>query len=89
MSSVTTNSEAAIFSRLIDAAGSDLTPDVARHILNINFSDADRSRMHELVTKNQDGDVSEEEQTELENYNHVGDLLSLWHSKARTVLKAS
>ena len=45
--------------------------------------------MHELVVKNQEAKLSPEEQAELENYNHVGDLLSLWHSKARRALNQS
>jgi len=87
MSSVTVNSEAAIFGRLLDAAKEDLTPDLARHILNINFSESDRARMHELLVKNQELELHSEEKEELDNYNHVGDLLSLWHSKARIALK--
>lgn len=87
MSSVTVNSEAAIFGRLLESANEDLTPELARHILNINFPDADRDRMHELVAKNQDVELGADEKEELDNYNHVGDLLSLWHSKARIALR--
>ena len=83
------NSEAAIFGRLIDAESDKLTPELARHILTIDFPKQDRTRMHELVVKNQDGNLTAEEQAELENYNHVGDLLSLWHSKARRALNQS
>lgn len=87
MSSVIANSEAAIFGRLLDAAKEDLTPDLARHILNINFCDSDRARVHDLVVKNQDGELTPDEQAELDNFNHIGDLLSLWHSKARIALQ--
>ena len=87
MSSVTVNSEAAIFGRLLDAAKENLTSDLARHILTINFPDADRARMRALVVKNQEVELNPDEREELDNFNHVGDLLSLWHSKARIALK--
>lgn len=87
MSCVTVNSEAAIFGRLLDVANENLTPELARHVLCINFPASDRARMHELVVKNQEVELTPDEQEELDNYNHVGDLLSLWHSKARIALK--
>ena len=58
MSSVTVNSEAAIFGRLLDAAKENLTSDLARHILTINFPDADRARMRALVVKNQEVELA-------------------------------
>ena len=81
------NSEAAIFGRLLDVQSEHLTPDLARHILALNFTTQDRARIHELIVKNQQGQLTPDEQAELDNYNHVGDLLSLWHSKARVAMK--
>lgn len=83
------NSEAAIFGRLIDLESKNLTPEVAQSILRMSFPESDRARMQELASKSQEGTLTLHEQVELENYNRVGDLLSLWHSKARLVLKKS
>lgn len=89
MSTVASNSEAAIFGRLMQLDRHDLTPELAQHILNISFPSDDRDRINELAAKSRDGTLGAEEQRELENYNLVGDLLALWHSKARRSLKQS
>ena len=82
------SSEAAIFARIWDAAGGGLTPELARHVLRLGFSEQDKARMHELAVKNQEGRISEELQ-ELDNYIKVGDLLAIMQSKARVRLKKS
>jgi hypothetical protein len=89
MDTVTRNSEAAIFGRLIQAEKDNLSPELAHCILKISFAPEDRERMNELAEKARTGKLLAEEQRELENYNLVGDLLALWHSKARRSLKAS
>ncbi len=52
--------EAAIWARVIHPNG-ELTPQVARTILQLEFSEADRQRMHELSEKAQEGALSAEE----------------------------
>ncbi len=79
-------SEAAIFSRLIEAEQDDLSPDLARHILSLQLSGKDERRIDLLLAQATDGTLTELEREELENLNHVADLISLWHSKARRVL---
>lgn len=79
-------SEAAIFGRLIEAEQEDLSPNLARHILSLQLSRKDERRIDELVPRAADGTLTPEEREELENLNHVADLLSLWHSKARRAL---
>ncbi len=80
------NSEAAIWERVIHPNG-ELTPQNARAILEIDFTDEDRERMHELAIKNQRGKLSPEEEADIDNFCRVGNLLSILHSKARRVLK--
>jgi hypothetical protein len=81
-------SEAAIFSRLLDVENSDdLSPELAKHILSLKLSPRDDRRFDELLPKAQSGSLSAEEQAELDNLNHVADVLSLWHSKARRALR--
>jgi hypothetical protein len=59
---------------------------LARHILQLGFSQEDRARMHELAVKNQEGRISAEELDELDNYIKVGDLLAILRLKARNAL---
>ncbi len=81
------NSEAAIFARLWDARETGLSPELARHVLKLQFLDEDKARMHELAVKNQEGKLSPQEQEELDNFVKVGDLVAILQSKARKVLK--
>lgn len=83
----TSASEAAIFSRVFADGRRSLTPELARHILTLEFSDDDKDRMHELAVKNQEGRVSPEELRELDNYIKVADLIAILQSKARKFLR--
>lgn len=80
-------SEAAIFSRLWESEEGELSPALARHIVKVRFSKKDRSRMHELALKNQEGCLVPRERRELDNYIKVGDLIAILQSKARRLLK--
>jgi hypothetical protein len=86
MSTVTGNSHAAIFGRLIESERDDLTPDLARYFLRLAFPVQDRERVNELAAKSREGSLSVEERNELEGYNLAGDVLALWQSKARRAL---
>lgn len=80
-------SEAAIFSRLVETEQVELSPELAHHILSLRLSPKDEQRFDELLPKARSGDLTAAEQAELDNLNHIADLLSLWHSKARRVLQ--
>jgi len=84
----TSTSEAAIFSRIFADGRRSLTPELARHILTLEFNDDDKARMHELAVKNQEGRVSPEELRDLDNYIKVADLVAILQSKAREFLRA-
>ena len=83
----TANHESAILSRLIQPENSDLRPEVAEYLLDLNFRPADLDRMNELAEKAAAGALSEDESGELEGYNHVGHFLALLQSKARLSVK--
>jgi hypothetical protein len=85
--SINNASEAAIFSRVFVDGRQSLTPELARHILTLEFSDDDKSRMHELAVKNQAGQISPEELQDLDNYIKVADLVAILQSKARKFLR--
>lgn len=89
MSTTTSNHEAAIFGRLLQAEKGDLPPELARYVLEIGFAQEDHDRMNQLAAKARVAALAAEEQRELENYNLVGDVLALWHSKARRSLQRS
>jgi hypothetical protein len=79
--------EAAIFLRVWD--GRPLTPEIARHVLRLAFSEQDKGRMHELAVKNQEGALTPEEARELDSFLAVGDLLAILQSRARAVLRGA
>jgi hypothetical protein len=84
---VSRRNEGAIFARLWETGNGGLSPELARHILQLGFSDEDKARMHELAVKNQEGRIVAEEQDELDSYIKVGDLLAILQSKARKALE--
>jgi hypothetical protein len=49
MSTINSNSEAAIFGRLLQREKHDLSPDLAEYILNLGFAEDDRDRINELA----------------------------------------
>jgi hypothetical protein len=79
--------EGAIWSRLLRPAGETLSPEAARSILGLEFSQEDKERMHELAAKARDGSLTDAEQEDIRNYERVGNLLALMKSKARQRLK--
>jgi hypothetical protein len=81
------NSEAAILSRVIMPDHNDLPAAAARALLKLEFTAADRERMHELAVKNQAGKLTAAEQNELDGYLRIGRLLDLLGAKARLSLK--
>ncbi len=80
-------SEAAIFSRLWADEGQPLSATLARHVLKLQFSAEDQTRMHELAQKNRQDRLSADEAEELDNFIRVGDLLAILQSKARRSLR--
>jgi hypothetical protein len=77
------NTEAAIWERLIDPADHDLSPEAVRFLLRLDFRESDHARMEELAQKSNDGALTPDERTDLENYVRVGNVLALMQSKAR------
>jgi hypothetical protein len=79
--------EAAILRRVIKPHERNLSATAARALLQLDFEDTDRRRMHELAIKNQDDALSADERADLQAYLHVGMVLDLLHSKATLALK--
>jgi hypothetical protein len=79
--------EVTILGRLLLNGPGSFTPELARYLLGLRFSDAEQATMHELAVKNQQGKITPEELRELDGYVKAGDLLAILQSKARMALK--
>lgn len=64
-----------------------LSPDIARSIMRMNFPQPVHERMAELSAKASAGALTTAEAAELDQYLRVADLLALMQSKARKSLK--
>ncbi len=60
---------------------------VARIILQWEFAESDRLRMHDLLEKAKAGTLTRSEKAEADNYERIGHFLSILKSKARASLK--
>lgn len=79
--------ELAIWERVFVPDPRHITPDQARYLLDVRFSQADLDRIDKLSAKADDGTIEPEEKVELERYIHVGHLLSILKAKIRGRLK--
>ncbi|MEX2142756.1 MAG: hypothetical protein WD894_26105 [Pirellulales bacterium] len=75
-----------ILRRLFEPEKGNLSPEVARFLLSIDFSAADRARMELLAEKSQAGELLSDEREELNDYVRIGHLVALIQSKARKSL---
>jgi hypothetical protein len=85
--SAPSSSEAAILSRVIQATEATWSPEAAKALLDLRFTEEDKQRMHDLAVKNQRGELSPEDERELDSYVRVGRFLDLLAAKARKSLK--
>jgi hypothetical protein len=79
--------ELAIWERVFVPDERRITPELARYLLEVRFSDDDLRRIKELSAKADDGALNAQEKIELERYVHVGHLLSILKAKIRGKLK--
>ena len=90
MSTGTTHSsenEATILARVFDDDRGLLPPDLARSILDVEFSERDKARMHDLAVRNQADTLTPREKEEMYAFAKAGTLLGILKSKARRTLK--
>ena len=81
-----TQTEVTILARILGNERGKLPRDLARYILGLGFSERDKARMHELLTRNQDDDLTAAEKEEMHAFGKAGDLLAILKSKARRTL---
>jgi hypothetical protein len=82
-----TNTESAIWNRMLEPAGRTLSVAAARSLLKLDFPTADKDRMRTLAARARDGTLTAAERGEIREYERVGNLLALLKSKARQRLK--
>ena len=79
--------EVPILARVLSKDDGQLPPATARYFLTLEFTDADKARMHELAVRNQDGLLTDAEEQEMIAFAKAGSLLSILKSRARRSLK--
>jgi hypothetical protein len=83
------SSTVAILARVLEPEAGRLPPEAAQYVLSLKFAERDRERMALLAQKARQGTLTAAEQSDLENYCNVGDLLALIQSKARQALNTA
>jgi hypothetical protein len=81
-----TSAETALWERVIRLEGQ-LPAAAARALLKVRFSPQDQERMRQLSAKARAGQLSPQEQVEIDAYERLGCLLDILHSQARRALK--
>ena len=72
-----------VLRRVFDLPGHGMTPALAEGILALDFPEDDALRIGELNARANEGQLTDDEEAELEAYINVSDLLAYWQSKAR------
>lgn len=73
--------------RALQSGRQPMSPEGARFILDLDIREDDRRRALELSAKQQDGQISEEERSELESYVEADNVLSVLRASALLALK--
>lgn len=82
----TGENEVTILARVLGNERGQLSPEMARHILDLGFDDRDKARMNDLAARNQEDALSVAEKEELLAFARAGTLLSILKSRARRTL---
>jgi hypothetical protein len=89
MATATTHSgetEVTILARILGNENGQLPKELARYILDLNVSERDKARMHDLAVRNQDDALTPAEREEMHAFAKATTLLSILKSKARRTL---
>jgi hypothetical protein len=78
-----------ILDRMIKPDDPSLSPEVARHFLQLRFSEAEVSRLNALSERAREGSLTEAETLELDGFLLLSHWIGVLQSKARTSLKAT
>ena len=73
--------------RVFDLPRRGMTQALAESILALDFPEKDAVRIEELNVRANEGELTGEEEAELEAYININELLAYWQSKARQTLQ--
>jgi hypothetical protein len=73
--------------RVFDLSRRGMSTALAEGILALDFPEEDAARIEELNVKANEGELTGEEEAELEAYVNINELLAYWQSKARQRLQ--
>jgi hypothetical protein len=76
-----------LLDRVFEPAEGTFSPELARQILKVHFPASDHARYEELSAKAQEGDLSAEEQSVLDDYLNLNDFIIVLKAKAQASLK--
>jgi hypothetical protein len=76
-----------LFTELLKSEAREMTPEVARYFLGIEFPTTHQERMHQLGEKAQNGTLSPAEGQQLDRYLNVTHVLGILKSRARRTLR--
>jgi hypothetical protein len=79
--------DTAILTRAISLAHKSLSRDLAEEILEWDFPPEDKQRMAELSAKARAGELSADEEAQIDSYVRVGHIINLMQAKARLAIK--
>lgn len=89
MGNTTTITEADILSEVVAPDRAGISPEFARAILELQFTDKAQKQIRKLLDKNNKGTIEKAERAVLDKYLRVGQFLDLMQSKARLSLEQS
>jgi hypothetical protein len=84
-----TFNEIDIWTGVISPDNHDMSAPDANAVLRWGFNDRAKQWMEQLATRNGQGTLTDVEETELEAYVHVGQVIAILQAKARLSLKRS
>ena len=87
-SSFRSKPHADVLRRVFDFPGHGLTKALAEGILALDFPEDDAARIEHLNMRANEGQLTDDEEAELEAYINVGDRLAFWRSSARQAIKS-
>ncbi|MGE0759963.1 MAG: hypothetical protein AB7F89_02665 [Pirellulaceae bacterium] len=89
MADTSTITEADILSEVVAPDQPGISPEFARVILDLHFTDKANQQIRKLLEKNNKGTINESERAVLDKYLRVGQFLDLVQAKARLSLEQS
>lgn len=89
MADASTITEADILSEVVAVDRPGISPEFARAILDLHFTDKANKQIRKLLDKKSKGTISESECAVLDKYLRVGQFLDLMQAKARLSLEQS